>query len=116
MEKGSLLERRRKAFIDSVFHYLHKKNRATSYIRVIEDAEYQIDLDKTVLNSALLNLYENKICQGLMNMSDDQIISAYAALYTRDGNITKEGKEFLGYITELIAERLHQKALANEKN
>lgn len=116
MEKGSLLERRRKAFIDSVFHYLKSKSKSPSCIRIIEDAEYQIDLDKQVLNSALLNLYENKVCKGLMNMSDEQIISAYAALYTRDGNITKEGKEFFGYITELIAERLHQKALANEKD
>ncbi|AKJ41524.1 hypothetical protein [Pragia fontium] len=114
MENQSLLIKRRSNYINSVFDYLRKKNKSTSYIRIVDDSKYQIDLDKTVLANALEHLYENNICKEIAGLSDREIISTYAALYTTNGNLTKEGKEFFSYVTELIAERLHRKAMENE--
>lgn len=115
MKRVCLLERRRKAYIDSVFHYLKRENKKPSYIRIIEDIKYEIDLDRTVLNDALLYLYEKNICKKVAGMTDEEIISAYGRLYKNQGDISRDGKEFLGYITELIARRLHEKAVNNEQ-
>ncbi|WP_347254354.1 hypothetical protein [Leminorella grimontii] len=114
MENKSLLEKRRKNFIDSVFYHLRKNKKTTTCLRVIDDYEYEFNLDETVLSKALESLYENNVCRQVMALTDGEIISTYAELYTVSGNLTKAGTEFLGYITELIANRLHQKAQENE--
>ncbi|CDH24455.1 hypothetical protein [Xenorhabdus bovienii] len=114
MENTSLLARRRKSFINAFFEHLRKKGKTSSFKRKVNGIEYQIDLDDKVLTQALINLYENKVCKSA-GMNEQQIISSYAEYFNNYGDLTPAGKEFISFITELIAKKLHQKDLDNDK-
>ncbi|CDG90087.1 hypothetical protein [Xenorhabdus bovienii] len=114
MENISLLARRRKSFINAFFDHLRKKGKASSFKRTVNSIEYQIDLDDKVFIQALITLYENKACKAA-GMNEQQIINYYAEYFNNYGNLTPAGKEFISFITELIAKQLHQKDLDNDK-
>lgn len=113
MKDLSLLDKRRKHFIDAFFGYLKAKNKKPSFVRSIDGVSYQVDLDAEVLKQSLINLFESNLCRKEVGMTDSQIINIYENFYGKYGKLTKEGKEFISDITLLIAENLHQKEITN---
>ena len=113
MKELSLLDKRRKHFMDAFFEYLKRKKKSTSFIRVIDGISYQVDLDTEVLKQSLINLYENVVCRKEVGMNDKQIINIYDSLYNKHGSLSNDGKDFISLITGLIAENLHKKEIAN---
>lgn len=109
--QSTLLDKRRKHFIDAVFDYLKRKKKASTFERFIDDIKYRVDLDSEVLKQSLINLYEINICRKEVGMNDQQIIKVYGSFYNKHGKITNEGKGFIDDITLLIAEHLHQKEM-----
>lgn len=115
MKELSLLDKRRKHFIDAFFGYLKRKNKKPSFVRNIEGISYQVDLDAEVLKQSLINLYEKAVCRNQVGMNDKQIIDVYDSLYSKHGSLSNDGKDFISLITGLIAEHLHKKG-TNDDN
>lgn len=113
MKDLSLLDKRRKHFIDAFFGYLKRKNKKPSFVRNINGISYQVDLDAEVLKQSLINLYEKAVCRNQVGMNDKQIIDVYDSLYNRHGSLSNDGKDFISLITGLIAEHLHKKEIDN---
>lgn len=113
MKDLSLLDKRRKHFIDAFFGYLKRKNKKPSFVRNINGISYQVDLDAEVLKQSLINLYEKAVCRNQVGMNDKQIIDVYDSLYNRHGSLSNDGKDFISLITGLIAEHLHKKEIEN---
>lgn len=113
MKDLSLLDKRRKHFIDAFFGYLKRKNKKPSFVRNINGISYQVDLDAEVLKQSLINLYEKAVCRNQVGMNDKQIIDVYDSLYNRHGSLSNDGKDFISLITGLIAEHLHEKEIDN---
>ncbi|MGK5616021.1 hypothetical protein ACSNKO_18550 [Proteus mirabilis] len=111
MGKLTLLDKRRKHFIDAVFDYLKRKKKASTFERTINGTKYRVDLDTEVLKQALITLYENNTCRKEAGMNDQQIISVYDSFYGKYGKLTDEGKAFMSDITLLIAKHLYQKEM-----
>ncbi|MTC35193.1 hypothetical protein GKR67_11470 [Providencia alcalifaciens] len=111
MEKLTLLDKRRKHFIDAIFDYLKRKKKASTFERTVDGIKYRVDLDAEILKQSLINLYENNICRKEAGATDQQIIRVYDSFYNKHGKLTDEGKEFIRDITLLIAEHLHQKEM-----
>lgn len=115
MKDSSLLDKRRKHFIDAFFGYLKRKNKKPSFVRNINGISYQVDLDAEVLKQSLINLYEKSVCRNQVGMNDKQIIDVYDSLYSKHGSLSNDGKNFISLITGLIAEHLHKK-VSNHDN
>lgn len=113
MKELSLLDKRRKHFIDAFFGYLKRKNKKSSFVRNIDGISYQVDLDAEVLKQSLINLYEKSVCRNQVGMNDKQIIDVYDSLYNKHGSLSNDGKDFISLITGLIAEHLHKKEIDN---
>lgn len=111
MEKTTLLDKRRKHFIDAVFDFLKARKKSPTFERFIDDVKYRVDLDSEILKQSLIKLYENNICRKEVGMNDQQIIKVYDSFYNKHGKITNEGKGFIDDITLLIAENSHQKEM-----
>lgn len=111
MEKSTLLDKRRKHFIDAIFDYLKRKKKASTFERTIDGIKYRVDLDAEVLKQSLINLYENNICRKEAGLNDDQMINVYDSFCNNNNRLTGEGKDFISVITELIAKNLHQKEM-----
>ncbi|MGO2337092.1 hypothetical protein [Providencia sp.] len=109
MEKLTLLDKKRKHFIDAIFDYLKRKKKASTFERTVDGIKYRVDLDAEILKQSLINLYENNICRKEANATDKQIMEVYDSFYGKYGKLTDEGKEFINDITPLIAEHLHNK-------
>ncbi|WP_275075167.1 hypothetical protein [Providencia rettgeri] len=113
MKELSLLDKRRKHFIDAFFGYLKRKNKKPSFVRNIDGISYQVDLDAEVLKQSLINLYEKSVCRNQVGMNDKQIIDVYDSLYSKHGSLSNDGKDFISLITGLIAKHLHKKEIDN---
>ncbi|KNZ82626.1 hypothetical protein AFL46_19880 [Providencia stuartii] len=111
MEKLTLLDKRRKHFIDATFDYLKKKKKSNVFERIVDGIKYKIELDVEVLKQALIVLYENNICRKEAGINDQQIMGVYDSFYTKNGTLSNDGKDFISVITKLIAENLHQKEM-----
>ncbi|HEM8184979.1 TPA: hypothetical protein U2M23_002156 [Providencia stuartii] len=111
MEKLTLLDKRRKHFIDATFDYLKRKKKASTFERTVDGIKYRVDLDAEVLKQSLINLYENNICRKEAGATDQQIMGVYDSFYTKNGTLSNDGKDFISVITKLIAENLHQKEM-----
>nr|ELR5040610.1 hypothetical protein [Providencia stuartii]ELR5081580.1 hypothetical protein [Providencia stuartii] len=105
MEKLTLLDKRRKHFIDAFFDYLKSKNKTPTFIKEIFGVTYQVDLDEDILKQSLISLYEN-LCRKEAAMNDTQIINVYDKFYNKYGKLTDEGKGFIDTIVFLIAMHL----------
>lgn len=116
MKDSSLLDKRRKHFIDAFFGYLKRKNKKPSFVRNIDGISYQVDLDAEVLKQSLINLYEKAVCRNQVGMNDKQIIDIYDSLYSKHGSLSNDGKDFISLITGLIAEHLHKKKVSINKS
>lgn len=114
MKDLSLLDKRRKHFIDAFFGYLKRKNKKPSFVRNIDGVSYQVDLDTEVLKQSLINLYEKAVCRNQVGMNDKQIIDVYDSLYSKHGSLSNDGKDFISLITGLIAEHLHKKGINDD--
>lgn len=106
MEKLTLLDKRRKHFIDATFDYLKRKNKAATFIKDIFGITYLVDLDEEILKKSLISLYENNLCRKEAAMNDTQIINVYDRFYNKHGKLTDEGKGFIDTIVFLIAMHL----------
>lgn len=109
MEKLTLLDKRRKHFIDAFFDYLKSKKKASTFERTVDGIKYRVDLDAEALKQSLINLYENNICRKEAGMNENQIINIYDRFCNKHEKLTDEGKDFISVVTELIANNLHQK-------
>ncbi|HHR6501279.1 TPA: hypothetical protein ACS8CD_001799 [Providencia alcalifaciens] len=111
MEKLTLLDKRRKHFIDAVFSYLKRKKKASTFERTVDGIIYRVDLDEGILRQSLISLYEVNICRKEAGMNDNQIINIYDKFCNNNNRLTNEGIDFISVVTLLIAEHLHQKEL-----
>ncbi|MBX6968232.1 MULTISPECIES: hypothetical protein [Providencia] len=109
MNKLTLLDKKRNHFVNAVFEHLKQKNKKSSFIRNVDGVSYQVDLDKELLRQSLISLFEKNICITNLKMNELQIIGVYENFYSKYGNISNEGKDFISVITGLIASHLHEK-------
>ena len=106
MKTLTLLDKRRKHFIDVFFDYLKSKNKTSTFIKEIFGITYQVDLDEEILKQSLISLYESNLCRKEAAMNDTQIINVYDKFYNKHGKLTDEGKGFIDTIVFLIAMHL----------
>lgn len=106
MEKLTLLDKRRKHFIDAFFDYLKRKKKSPTFTKNIFGITYEVDLDDEILRQSLISLYESHLCRKEVGMNDEQIIDIYDKFYNKHRKLTDEGKGFIDTVVFLIAMHL----------
>ncbi|PHM22132.1 hypothetical protein [Xenorhabdus ehlersii] len=106
MTQSTLLERKRKALIHVKLNALQKKHNCHSVVVKVGRFNYQLDLDEEILNGALIRFFEIYV-QELKSKQEAEklIIRTYNSFYTKFGNLTEEGNEFMNEILKLIAKK-----------
>ncbi|MDE9467455.1 hypothetical protein [Xenorhabdus bovienii] len=106
MENTSLLARRRKAFIHAKLDTLQNKHGSHSVIVKVAGVNYRLDLDEEILNIALIRFFElDALASKNKQKAEQLLISTYNSFYTKFGNLTAEGNEFMNEILKLIAKK-----------
>ncbi|MDC9596496.1 hypothetical protein [Xenorhabdus anantnagensis] len=100
MENTDLLTRKRKAFIHVKLDALKRKYGSYSEIVKVADFNYRLDLDEEILTLALISLFEKDV---VAVKREELLIESYNNFYTKHGNLTEEGNEFMTEILKRIA-------------
>lgn len=64
MKTLTLLDKRRKHFIDAFFGYLKSKNKTPIFVKEIFGITYQVDLDEEILKQSLISLCKQSLPKG----------------------------------------------------
>ncbi|CDH01158.1 hypothetical protein [Xenorhabdus bovienii] len=106
MTQSTLLERKRKAFIHAKLDTLQKKHGSHSVFVKVADFNCRLDLDEEILNAALIRHFELYVLELKSKpIAELLIMNTYNDLYTKHGNLTKKGNEFMNELLELIAQK-----------
>ncbi|PHM67912.1 hypothetical protein [Xenorhabdus kozodoii] len=107
MTQSTLLERKRKAFIHVKLNALQKEHGCHSVIVKAGKFNYQLDLDEEILNTALILFFELDVMAEIRNIAEAEklLVDSYNSFYTKFGNLTEEGNEFMNEILKLIAKK-----------
>ncbi|WP_047685728.1 MULTISPECIES: hypothetical protein [Xenorhabdus] len=106
MTKSTLLERKRMAFINVKLNALQKKHGCHSVIVKTGGFNYQLDLDEEILNIALIRFFELDVFAVRSKAIAEKLLTdSYNSFYTKHGNLTAEGNEFMNEILKLIAKK-----------
>ncbi|CBJ83098.1 hypothetical protein XBJ2_2030008 [Xenorhabdus bovienii str. Jollieti] len=108
MTQLTLLERKRKAFIHAKLDTLQKKHSSHSVIVKVAEINYRLDLDEDVLNIALISLFEKNVILSLKGklIAEDALVNSYDSFYTKNGDLTAEGNEFMKELLKIIAQKM----------
>ncbi|MGJ0626159.1 hypothetical protein [Xenorhabdus bovienii] len=103
MTQSTLLERKRKAFIHAKLDALQKKHGSHSVFVKESSVNCRLDLDEEILTLALIKFFEDELDEHQHKLHE--LISTYDSFYTKNGNLTPEGNEFMNEILKLIAKK-----------
>ncbi|MDE1492878.1 hypothetical protein [Xenorhabdus bovienii] len=108
MTQLTLLERKRKAFIHAKLDTLQKKHNSHSVIVKVAEINYRLDLDEEILTIALISIFEKNVILDLKNEStaEDALVNSYDSFYTKNGDLTAEGNEFMKELLKIIAQKM----------
>ncbi|MEQ2027963.1 hypothetical protein ABLB84_19980 [Xenorhabdus szentirmaii] len=96
MKQPTLLERKRKAFIQVKLDTLQKKHGCHSVIVKVAGFNYMLDLDVETLTIALICSFERDVLAVNKKSEAEQlIVDTYNSFYTKFGNLTEDGNEFM---------------------
>ncbi|WP_340617946.1 hypothetical protein [Xenorhabdus entomophaga] len=102
MTSSTLLERKRKAFIYAKLDTLKRKYGSYSEIVKVDGFNYRLDLDEEILNTALINPFEEDV---VAVKGEKLLIESYNNFYTKHGNLTIEGDAFMEIILQHISKK-----------
>ncbi|MCC8366527.1 hypothetical protein J8V57_09565 [Xenorhabdus sp. PB61.4] len=106
MTQSTLLERKRKALINAMLSTLQKKHGCHSVIVKVGRTNYRLDLDEEILNTALVRFFESDVLALKSKpIAELLIMNTYNELYTKHGNLTPLGDEFINDLLKLIAKK-----------
>ncbi|MBD2784159.1 hypothetical protein ID858_14040 [Xenorhabdus sp. DI] len=106
MTQLTLLERKRKALIQIKLDTLQKKHGCHSVIVKVAGVNYRLDLDEEILTIALIRFFELYVLALKSKpIAEKLIVDTYNGFYTKFGNLTEEGNEFMNEILQLIAKK-----------
>ncbi|MDC9606386.1 hypothetical protein [Xenorhabdus griffiniae] len=99
----TLLERKRKAFINAKLGALQKKHGCHSVIVKVNGTNCRLDLDEEILTLALIKFFEDELDEHQHKLHE--LINTYDSFYNKHGNLTAEGNGFMNEILKLIAKK-----------